>query len=261
MHNTSALYDSIVEKANHWFEVSVTIGNSGSLVTERSERILIGGYAILVDSGGASSGYRENQIFSLRTKGAVFANNLPEAGCAVAKEIDLQMIRPIGDIPKMARIGVYVRAADGINVSEWIPKGVYYVDTREVSHYNNGLDVITIHGYDSMLKFEQLYPNDSEHDYPIRDIVMVEFLANTIGITVHASTYDIMQKGYEFPLLHGYSCREALRLAASAYGGNFIITDDDQLLLVTIGGLPPETNYLIDTIGNVLVFGQDRILV
>ena len=64
-----------------------------------------------------------------------------------------------------------------------------------------------------------------------------------------------------FPLPVGYSSREMLGFIAGAYGGNFIISDENQLLLIKLGDLPAETNYLIDAAGDAITFGGDRILV
>ena len=58
-----------------------------------------------------------------------------------------------------------------------------------------------------------------------------------------------------FPLPVGYSSREMLGIIAASYGGNFVMSDVGELLLLKLGDFPPETNYLIDQGGNVLVFG------
>jgi hypothetical protein len=45
------------------------------------------------------------------------------------------------------------------------------------------------------------------------------------------------------------------------YAGCFIITEVGQLRLVSLLELPPETNLLIDNVGDYIVFGSDRIKV
>lgn len=261
MQNTSALYNEIISQDNHWFEVALAIGESGRLITEKNEVILFGNTAILVDSGGASTAFREDILMSLSTKHAVFNENYPVVGSAVSGEIDISMLKPTASIPKMARLVPYVRATDGVRYSEWLQKGVYYVDTRETSHNSNGLDIVTIHGYDAMLKFEMNYPSDNAHDYPMVDTDMVQFLADSIQIPVDPRTFERMDKGYEFPLPVGYSSREVLGMIAASYGGNFIISDEGALLLIRLCDLPRETNYLITEFGDVLLFGTDKILV
>ena len=123
MQNTSALYDSIVSSENHWFEVSLAIGESGRLVTENNEVIKFGSTAILVHTGGALSGFREDVLISLETV----------IGSAVSGQISVKMIMPTATIPKRARLAPYIRATDGVRYSEWLPKGIYYIDTREVT--------------------------------------------------------------------------------------------------------------------------------
>ena len=251
----------LIAKDNHWFEVALAIGESGRLITERNDVILFGNTAILVDTGGASTAFREDILMSLSTKHAVFNENYPTVGGAVSGEIDISMIKPTADIPKMARLVPFVRVTDGVQYSEWLQKGVYYVDTRETSHNSNGLDIVTIHGYDAMLKFEQNYPSDSAHNYPLLDTTIVQFLADSVRIPVDPRTFQRMGKGYTYPLPVGYSSREVLGIIAASYGGNFIISDEGQLLLIRLCDLPRETNYLIDQAGDVLLFGTDKILV
>lgn len=258
MQQTSALYQELIASENHWFETTLVIGDSGRLIDNVGDYITFGGTAILVDTGGPDSGFGESTLMSLQTSHSVFNQNVPVVGSAVSGEIDITMIDPAGNIPKMARLAPYVRVTDGVRVSEWLPKGVYFVDTRYTSHNDNGLNVLTIHGYDSMLMFEEDYPSDDEHDYPMLDTDMVQHIANSIDISVDPRTFERMNRGYMFPLPVGYSSREMLGFIAASYGGNFIISDENQLLLIKLGDLPAETNYLIDAAGDAITFGEDR---
>ena len=258
MQETSALYKQIVADPNHWYEISITIGESGRLINEKSDLILFGGTAILIAASAADGGYRETQIWKCRTYQQVFANT-PTVGNAIAGEIDVQLTRPAWEIPRRAMIKPYVRATDGTNVSEWIQKGVFFIDTREYTASADDLNIMTLHGYDSMLMTEMDYPSDSESEYPKLDIRIVEHIARAIGVSVDARTYAIMTDGYMFSLPIGYSSREVLCMIASAYGGNFVMSDIGELRLVLLNELPPETGLLIDHAGYRLVFGEDRI--
>ena len=261
MQNTSALYDDIVSNENHWFEVALAIGDRGRLIDEFGNVLIFGTDAILVDTGGANTAFRADILMSLSTKHSVFNENHPVVGSALAGELDVTMLKPVASIPKMARLAPYIRATDGERVSEWLPKGIYYVDTRETSHNSNGLDIITIHGYDAMLMFEANYPSDNASNYPMLDTAMVQFIANSVRISVDPRTFQRMNRGYKFSLPLGYSSREMLGIIAASYGGNFIISDEGQLLLIRLQDLPKETNYLVTESGDVLVFGNDKILV
>jgi len=268
MQQTSSLYKQIIGSRNHWFESALAIGDSGRLITESGDWVNFGALildgepvdgqtAILVDTGGAETAFREDVLMSMSTESTVFDENYPTVGSATASQIDVQMLMPVSEIPRMARLVPYVRVTDGERVSEWLQKGVYFVDTRQVTHNDDGLDILTLHGYDAMLKFDVDYPSDDSHDYPLVDTEVVNFLADSISVRVDPRTIERMDKGYMIPLPVGYSSREVLQLIAGSYGGNFVMTDKGELLLIRLCDLPKETNYLIDPAGDVLIFGFD----
>ena len=144
--------------------------------------------------------------------------------------------------------------------SEWLPQGVYYIDTREVTRNYDGIPILSFHGFDAMLKAEQDYASNSVIGDNC-DTAYVSAIASQMGVEVDPRTWDIMGAGniITFPL--GYSCREILGYIACLYIGSFIITDDGKLRLISLTTLPAETNLLIDTGGDVIIFGADAILV
>lgn len=263
MQETSALYRQILSSDDHWFETRVVIGESGNLVTEGGEQILFGGTAIVVSRVGPDSGFDENVLFSVSTHSAMFTDT-PEIGKAVAGEIDLTMLNPSGDIQRMGVVIPYVRAIGNVNgeivTSEWLQQGTFYIDTREITHNDDGLDMLTIHGFDAMLKGEQDYANTSLN-WPALDTDIVREIAGKMGVAVDPRTWDIMTDGYVFPLPTAYTLREELSYIASAYVGCFIMTDVGTLRLAGLTELPPETNLLVDEFGHSVMFGQDRIKV
>lgn len=263
MQNTSPLYREILTNPNHYFETTVVIGESGDLVTEYGDKILFGGMAILVARTGPDSGFRENQIFSVKTSSKLFGND-PEIGTAVAQEIELQMLQPAGDIPEMAQVVLYVRACTDTQQSEWIQQGVFFIDTRETTASHDSLKVLTLHGYDAMLMAEQYWGDNGSLDWStgsVSDVAMVNNIAAIMGISVDERTYDIMTNAYQIPMPMQYTLREILGYIASMYAGCFIVTEMGQLRLVSLLELPPETNLLIDNAGDYIVFGTDRIKV
>lgn len=261
MQQTSELYRQILEEPKHWFEVALAIGEGGRLIDERNNVLIFGNTAILVDSGGAETAFREDVLISMETSHSVFNEDYLVVGSAVSGQITVKMLMPTATIPKRARLAPYVRVTDGTRYSEWLPKGIYYIDTREVTHNSDGVDIVTINGFDAMLMFERDYPSDNANNYPMLDRTMVQFLANSIKISVDPRTFQRMDKNYRFSLPVGYSSREVLGIIASSYGGNFIISDEGQLLLIRLWDLPKESNYLVTQAGEVMVFGQDKILV
>lgn len=232
MQSTSALYQTIIA-GDHWFETRLIIDGVGT--------------------------YGETDLFSMSTTHEMFHNS-PTIGSAVAGEITVKMVYPQNvTIPAMAKLLPQVRVCNATQQSEWLSQGVYYIDTREKTVTDYGESVLELHGYDAMLKTEQMYNGSITGDST--DIQMVNEIAYQMGVSVDSRTTALMTAAYTIPLPTGYSYREVLGYIASMYAGCFIITDEGKLRLVSITELPPETNYLIDEHGDAITFGGDRILV
>ena len=231
MQSTSALYNNIVA-GEHEFQ-----------------------FRLIIDGVGT---FGEDQIESISTSIQMF-DGTPDVGKAVAGEVTISMLLPNVAIPKMAVLRPQTRAVNATRQSEWIPQGVYYIDTRERTKNNDGLNILTIHGYDAMLRAEQMYAGRITGNST--DIQMVNEIAYQMGVSVDARTTALMTNAYTIPLPTGYSYREVLGYIASMYVGCFIMSDEGKLRLVSLLELPHETNYLIDQIGNAITFGGDRILV
>ena len=269
MQSTQEAYNDILSSDNHWYEAAVRIGEKGGYLIHPNGDKLVFGYdddgtpiSIEVDDGSPNSGYGEEWLFSLATQSALFSDDEPTVGSAVSSEIDLQIFKPTADIPRMAKIEVYVRIANNGAQSEWLNRGTFFVDTREATQNTDDADMLTLHGYDAMLKFEQDYGDDKiagDADGKRIDIDMVKYMAAAVGIAIDERTTKLMDKGYKYSLPVGYSMREVLGYIAGSYGGNFIISDENQLLLITLSGLPEETSLLTDYLGNALIFGDTRI--
>lgn len=231
MQNTSQLYRQIIGQEGHFFE----------------SKLVIDGVT-----------YDKSVLVEMETSSAMFSGT-PEIGKAVSGQISVKMLAPSVDIPTMAEMKPYVRAKTATQTSEWIQQGVFYIDTREMTKNEAGENVLSIHGFDAMLKAEQMYNGRIVGDST--DIQMVNEIAYQLGVTVDARTTAAMTSGYTIPFPSGYSYREILGYIAAMYVGCFIMSDVGELRLVSILELPPETNYLIDQVGDAITFGGDRILV
>jgi hypothetical protein len=260
MYTTSTTYNNILA-GDHWFECSVVIGESGRLVTEKGEYITFGGDNILVSQGSADSGFTESWIQSLKIEQSAFSEDAPSVGSALSAELTLTMVRPAGAIPRMALVRPYIRAVNDTQASEWIPQGIFYIDTREYTQNDDNLSILTIHAYDAMLMTEQDYPSTTHEWTDFKDIDVVREIADTLGIGVDARTVERMTAGYVISAPAGYSMREVLGYIAAMYGGNFVMNYDGELLLIALNSMPAETDYLVDGFGYAITFGGDRILV
>ena len=229
MIQTSELYQSL-------------LGEPG---TRKEVRVVIAGVT-----------YGEDQIVSLSTRADLFAEDTMGIGGAVAKEIDLVLHNP-GQIPRMAQMIPSYRLVNGTQASEWIQKGVYYIDTRSQDEVSGTL---TIHGYDDMLKAEQTWEPDQSITFPMTMAAASQEIADLMGVSIDPRTVLSTAYTVDYPA-NEYTLRDVLRYIAAAHAGNWIITDAGQLRLVTFGEIPPETHYLVEENGDCITFGGDRILV
>ena len=265
MQQTSALYKDLLAAYQSGqpgikCESRLAIGEIGVLVTSRGEAITFGGVSILVGASGGDGGYDETLLISMEADFQIFSDESPTVGNCVSSEINVEMIKPAAELPRQARLVPYVRLTDGRRYSEWIQKGVFYIDTRGKVEDGSSIEKIQIHGYDDMLKAEQDYPA-STLAWPARDIDVVREIAAFIGVSVDPRTVAIINRGYRIQYPTGYSCRDVLGYIAAMYAGCFVMSDLGELRLVTIYGIPKETRYLIDAAGFAITFGGDRILV
>ena len=236
MQNTTFLYRQLLADGTHWFETRVVIGD-----------------------GEPENGYDESVLFSVETNSQIMEETL-EIGKCISQEVEVKMLNPPVKIPRMGRIAPYVRVRTASAYSEWIPQGVFFIDTREITQNDDGMDVLTLHGYDAMLKANQNY-TDSDLDWPATDIDIVEEIASQMGVGVDSRMEEIMNEAYQISEPGTSTLIEMLSHIAVMYLGNFIITEAGDLRLVTLMEMPIDTRYLIDHVGNSITFGGDRILV
>ena len=182
-------------------------------------------------------------------------------GNCCARQIDFD-IYPQGTIPRQAEIEVYMRLRLGEQVSEWIPKGVFFFSTRKTDRITG---VLSVHGYDAMLKAEETWL-DSSYDaktWPMPAATAVADIAARMGVAVDSRTVLDAAFPVQYPVDDegDMTMREALGRIAVANAGNWTITDEGKLLLVGLNSMPAETNYLITEGGSAITFGGVRILV
>lgn len=213
----------------------------------------------------AGQEYRDGDIASLSTPGTMFPGSGPSIGGAVCREIDLDLNTDGANIPRSAEIKVFIRLAilgstGAVKLaSEWVPKGVFYIDTRELDASEEWL---YIHGYDAMLKGEQPFldqENGETGEWPKSMATVASACAHKMGVEIDERT--VISSDYEVYYPTDYTCRELLQHIAAAHCGNWIITDSGKLRLVTLGGIPAETFLLVEEYGNYITFGGDRIYV
>lgn len=238
--------------------------------TETYKEIVSGDYIvetrISTNKEPASSGVPENEIIEIRTKRRLFPDSYPSIGNCVSGEIKASFFVNGKNIPRNAEIRIYtrVKSLDGSLVdSKWIRKGTFFIDTRKYNHWENGKKIITITGFDAMLRAEQEYDVSTLKEWPAKDVNIVKKIANQIGVEIDERTLNLLENGYGYRLNtpFGYSCREVLGYIAGMYGGNFIISDIGELLLVQLNNVPRNNIYLVNEDGAPITFGGVSIIV
>ena len=208
--------------------------------------------------------YEQDRLSPPETSGSLFPDGKPSVGNCISRQLDLTIF-PVGrTIPRMAEIKLETRlvikdtlTGEVLQASEWIPKGTFYIDTRETDKVTG---VMTIHGYDAMLKAEQmLLTETTEDDWPKPMDEVVTEIAARMGLTLDSRTVVSHAMTVGFPL--EYTMRELLGYIAVAHAGNWIITDTGQLRLVKLTDTPAETYYLVSEEGDAILFGDTRILI
>ena len=239
MQTVSATYESILN-GEHWAECKVTI----------------------VDDLGVTQDVSESELFSVQIKEGALDNHFA-LGNAISSEINIVMIDPGEEWTPatMGQIRVYVRICNDTQQSEWLPKGVFYIDTREKDRSVGDLNLLKLHGYDAMLMTEQDYPETSwntKSDYNV-----VKEICTYLGWTLESGTdtfFQTTRAGYVLPTPYNYSIREVLQSIAAVNCGNFVMDEEGKLKLIRFNALPTETYYLITPAGSYITIGGDRIV-
>lgn len=210
-----------------------------------------------VDINGVSYYGESTQIRYLETYGGLFPKKVGVGGTQ-SQEIDVSVRYGGESIPRMARMNVFVRLVLGDEATDWIPKGVFYIDTRKKDALTGCL---TIHGYDAMQLANQVYlPEGETGEWPKGADVVAADIAARLGVEIDSRT--VLDSSIMVPYPNDYTMREVLGYIAAAHGGNFIITDDGALRLIPLWSIPTETHYLVDEYGDPITFGTEgtRIL-
>lgn len=201
--------------------------------------------------------YAESELFSVKTVSQVFPDGKLSVGNCISREIDIEMKIPNVTFSRMASIQPFQRITNGTQTSEWIPKGKFFIDTRDVDQQSGRL---TLHGYDSIMLAEADYPSTT-HKWPTDDIVVVREVASKIGVQLDARTTGIIKNGYTVQFPGAYTMRETLGYIAAMYGGNFIMSDEGKLLLLPLSNVTDLSGFLVTQNGDYLLIGGDRIFV
>ena len=230
MHQVSELYQQLLRDPGHRKEMRANI---------------------------AGEDYLQDRILSLETSGGVFSE--PDIGCCASRQIDLTLREP-GEIPRSAKIKVFVRLVSGESASEWLPKGVFYISTRKLDKRTGFLE---LHGFDAMRRAGEVWDISPDANWPMPEQEAVEDIAAQMGVEVDPRTALSNSFPVDYPVDENgeLAMQDILEGIAVCEAGNWVISDEGKLLLLGLGDIPPETGYLVTEYGGAITLGGVRILV
>lgn len=208
-------------------------------------------YEYLVNIDGQD--YGMDQLSSISLKHPLFATY----GIGNACSAQLTVSYFADQAPQgLSPVKLYYRLADSSDA--WVVRGTFLVAETSIRAGH-----VTVTAYDYMLKTEEIFlaGRVSESQiWPRAMTTVVAEIADIIGVTVDSRTYIPATYQQVFPL--DYTMRELLCHIAAACGGNWIITAQNQLLLVPLGiSMPDETFCLVTERGEAISIGGVSIQV
>ena len=180
--------------------------------------------------------YSKDEIEAISTPVELYPSSGSAVGRCVSREIDLTVWLKDGiTIPRAAEVSVFVRLVkiDGSGAvqaaAEWLPKGVYYIDTRESDTLG---ETLSMHGYDVLYaRARKQYRTDgTTGEWPRTMQAVVDDIAARLGVTVDART--VINQTYKCDYPNDLTMWEVLQYIAAAHGGNWMTTDAGALRLI-----------------------------
>lgn len=171
--------------------------------------------------------YGEDDLVSVETENNLFSEEAPSCGNTVSGTITAKLRTPSSSIRTKAKMELFARVTSGDLASEWIPNGVYFLDTREKQKAKNGEDtIIVLDGFDAILMGEQEYKPSG--DWPKSDAEVLSEMCSILGVEC------VWQPDKNFPINEpvGYSVREIIGYIAAMYGGSVTMDGSGKLKFV-----------------------------
>lgn len=153
------------------------------------------------------------------------------------------------EIQRAATIKRYVRLKNGAQVTEWLPKGVFFTNRRSEDD-----GYWEIEAYDAMRKAEVEWIPDNSLKFPVTMKKAVDEFARIMQVQIDPRTSLSTSYTIDYPV-NGYTIRDELRFIAAAHCGNWIVTGEGKLYLVPLLSTPEETSCLVTEYGEAIILG------
>lgn len=168
--------------------------------------------------GGVEYPNDASKLTECRTYGAFFDSEFT-IGAAVSRQIDITILSP-GEIPR----GAEIKLEQGGE-----PQGTFYIGTRPT----NEADVLSIHGYDAMLKTNTAWLTDDYDNvvFPVSEDDALDDICRRIGVERAPGVVLLNQYPIDYPVgeFGDLTMREVLCGIAGANAGCFFINLQGQM--------------------------------
>lgn len=187
-------------------------------------------YQILIGTD-VYSGEDDIEDRSLKLIKPVFTSGKP-IGNTPCFSMECCLRQKYGKITAGSMLELQIRLRNGDQVTEWVPQGTYKIYRR--CEYEDNWVKLTCR--DKMQMANQSYITDdfvSDDTWPKSMKWIMEDSVSRLGLTLDSRT--VIQEGDDWvvPVPVGLSIRAIWSYIAAAHGGNFIITPNQTLLLIT----------------------------
>lgn len=189
-------------------------------------KAVVGGveYPVCVPDSAAPSPVTQCRL----TRQLFTADRLIGNACAGMLELTFY---PSAAPPTMAEISIFARLVgeDGAT-TEWLPQGTFYIDERKAGYFGS----LSVVAYDRMLMAEEAYFSAGVISgvWPSPAPTVVSAICARLGISLDPRTALNGSVMVDCPV--GLTMRDMLRYIAAAHGGNWTITAENKLRLVTL---------------------------
>lgn len=195
--------------------------------------------------------YSEDAEISHAVSGGLYES----FGFGNASAASLNLVVEAENIPKGATIKRFVRLVLGNQVTEWLPKGVFFTNRRSE---DDGL--WTIEAFDALRKAAVPFIQEGgQEEWPQSATDVVSKIALRMGVTVDARTVIDPTVMVDYP--DDRTMQTVLAHIAAAHFSNWIMSDAGELWLVPLLSEPAATSLLINEHGEYITFGGVRIIV
>jgi hypothetical protein len=167
--------------------------------------------------------YGNDEVVSIEVEDSIAAGEEMELGSVIASKVTISL-RTQDAIAENAKIVPEIRMNGSDGYTEWVPPGVFYIDSRSMQ---NG--VWTLTGYDKLITTSQTF--ESGLVYPISMAAVLAEICGQLGLTLDASV--VINPAYTIPWQDvDISIRDMLSYIASAHGACVKLTKTEKLAFI-----------------------------